>query len=144
MNVKFYTNKSADNVVTKDIIEIASFDGYLREGCSVVDPVIKFENFNRALVNQLNYVMIPQFGRYYFVRDIRFEGNLTVITMHVDVVSSWQTQLKSLNAIISRQEKKHNLYLQDGIFRTYSNPHISILPFPDGFTDFQYIFTVAG
>lgn len=144
MNVKFYTNRSADNVVTKDITEIASFDGYLREGCSVVDPVIKFETFNRALVNQLNYVMIPQFGRFYFVRDIRFEGNLTVITMHVDVISSWQTQLKALNAIIARNENKYNLYLQDGIFRTYENPHVSIQPFGDAFNEFNYIFTVAG
>lgn len=144
MNIKLYTNKSDDNIVTKDIVEVASFSGVLREGCSVINPVIKIENFNRSLVNQLNYAMIEQFGRYYFIKDITFVGNLTEISMHCDVLSSWQTQLKSLDAIISRNENKYNLYLQDGLFRTYANPHISIKPFPDGFNEFQYIFTVAG
>ena len=144
MVIKLYTNNSDVNVVTKNITEVASFTGTLREGCSIIDPVIKFENFNRALVNQVNYAMVQEFGRYYFIKDIKLIGNLTEIHMHCDVLSSFQTQLKALDAIIARNEEKYNLYLQDGIFKTYANPHISIIPFPDGFTDFQYIFTVAG
>lgn len=144
MNIVLYTNKSDENVVTKDIIQLASLTGNLREGCSVIDPVIQIEGFNHSIVNQFNYVMIAEFGRYYFVKDIKFIGKITEITLHVDVLSSWQTQLKSLNAIIARSDNKYNLYLQDGIFKTYANPHVSVQPFGDSFDTFQYIFTVAG
>ena len=64
--------------------------------------------------------------------------------MHVDVLASWQTPLKSLDAVIARNENRYNLYLQDGFFKTYQNPHVSIKPFSGGFTDHTYILAVAG
>lgn len=144
MNIKLYNNHSANNVVTKSIFEVASFNGTLREDCSVIDPVISFEGFNRSLVNQCNYAKIEQFGRYYFIKDIVFKGNLTEISLHCDVLSSFQTQLKSLEAVISRQEHIYNLYLQDGLFRTYQNRNYQIIQFPNAFDTFQYVLAVAG
>jgi hypothetical protein len=144
MVIKLYTNRSDKNVVTKNITEVASFTGILREGCSVIDPVIKFQNFNRSLVNQVNYAMVQEFGRYYFIKDINFIGNLTEIHMHCDVLSSFQTQLKALDAVVIRQENKSNVYLRDGIFRTYSNPKYSIVQFPTSFDTFQYVLAVSG
>ena len=144
MEIVLYRNNSDEKVVTKDITTLATLYGHLKEGCSVIDPVILIEGFNPALVNQLNYVKISEFGRYYFVKNITNQGKLWEISLHVDVISSWQTQLKSLEAVIARQENDYNLYLQDGLFRTYQNPYISIIPFPDGFDSHHFIFSVSG
>lgn len=144
MELNLYTNNSADNVVTKNITLLTSMTGTLRENCSIVDPVITVENINNAIAAVCNYAFIPQFARYYFVRNITLSGKLWIISMHVDVLASFQTPLKSLDAVIARNENRYNLYLQDGFFKTYQNPHVSIKQFPAGFTDHSYILAVAG
>ena len=144
MELNLYTNNSADNVVTKSITLLTSMTGTLRENCSIMDPVITVENINNAIAAVCNYAFIPQFARYYFVRNITLSGKLWIITMHVDVLASFQTPLKSLDAVIARNENRYNLYLQDGFFKTYQNPHVSIKQFPAGFTNHSYILAVAG
>ena len=144
MELILYTNKSADYVVTKDITVLATLNGTLRKDCSIIDPVIEVENVNNAIAAVCNYAKIAQFGRYYFVRNIELVGNLWRIHMHVDVLASFQTQLKSLSGVIERNEFKYNTYLQDGYFRTYANPHIEIKQFPSGFDTFEYVLAVSG
>lgn len=144
MELVLYTNNSDKKVVTKNLTTLATLNGTLREGCSIVDPVIKVEAINNSIAASCNYAKIAQFGRYYFVNDIIFDGKLFEIHMHCDVLSSFQTELKALEAVVARQEKKYNLYLQDGLFRTYQDPHIQIVPFSGGFDTMQFILSVAG
>lgn len=144
MELILYTNQDDNKVVTKRITALQTLNGTLREDCSIIDPVITVENINNSIAASCNYAKIADFGRYYYVNNIVLKGKLWEIHMHVDVVSSFQTQLKSLSAVVSRQENKYNVYLQDGLFRTYQNPNISILPFGTAFTDEQYILCVAG
>lgn len=145
MNMTLYTNESADNVVTKRLsAPLATLTGTLRKDCSIIDPVIEVEAINNSIAASCNYAKIDEFGRYYFVRNIEFTGKLFRIHMHVDVLSSFQTQLKALDAIVTRQENKYNLYLDDGMFKTYSNPNISVFKFPGSFDTYQYILSVSG
>lgn len=144
MELILYTNNSADNVVTKKITTLATLNGTLRKDCSIIDPVIEVEAINNAIAAVCNYAKIAQFGRYYFVRNIELVGKFWRIHMHCDVLSSFQTQLKTLDAIVARQENKYNLYLQDGLFRTYQNPYISIVPFSSGFDSQYFVFSVSG
>ena len=144
MELVLYTNNSDKKVVTKNITILATLNGTLREGCSIVNPVIKVEAINNSIAASCNYAKIASFGRYYFVKDIIFDGKLFEIHMHCDVLSSFQTPLKKLNAIVSRQENSYNLYLNDGMFKQYADPNISIRKFPNGFDTFQYILAVSG
>lgn len=145
MELVLYTNNSADNVVTKKLSEaLATLNGTLRKDCSITDPVIEVEAINNAIAAECNYAKIADFGRYYFVRNIELVGKLWRIHMHVDVLASFQTQLKSLSGVIERNEFKYNTYLQDGYFRTYANPHIEIKQFPSGFDTFEYVLAVSG
>ena len=146
MELVLYTNNSDNKVVTKNITTLATINGTLREDCSIIDPVITVSDsvMNNAIAAACNYAKIAQFGRYYYVRNITAKGKFWEISMHVDVLASFQTQLKALDAVIARNENKYNLYLQDGFFKTYQNPHVSIKPFPSGFTDHYYVLTVAG
>lgn len=146
MKLTLYTNNSSNEVVTKDITQLVELTGTLREGCSIIDPVIKISdtNFNNANAAVCNYAKVDEFGRYYYVNDIVSEGKFWIIHMHVDVLASFQTQLKSLEAVIARQEKIYNLNLQDGLFKTYQNPHMQVYQFPNGFNTQQFVFAVSG
>ena len=141
MTIKLYSNTSDKIVVDKNITQVgADITGTLREDCSITDPVIKMET------NPIgsNYAYISEFGRYYYINNIVCTGKLFELHMHVDVLMSYRSDIRTNSAVISRQEKQYNLYLQDGVFKTYSQPHYEIKQFGTGFTDFQFVFCVAG
>lgn len=144
MELKLYTNNSDERVVTKSLTDVVTLNGTLRNDCSIIDPIIEVQGITSAQAAIINYAKIAQFGRYYFVKNIIYKGNLFELHMHCDVLSSFQTQLKTLDAVIARQENKYNLYLNDGYFKTYENPNIQIVPFGGEFNTQQFIFCVSG
>ena len=137
-------NASEKNKLTKEITNIATVSGTLKNGTSIIDPVISFEGDLSSFVN-CNYMTITTFGRSYFVNDIRsIRNNVYEISAHVDLLSSFATEIKSNTAIVRRQENMWNLYLNDGIFKTYQNPEIVTKAFPSGFTTQEFVLAVAG
>ena len=91
-----------------------------------------------------NYAYISEFGRYYYITNVVCVGDLFEVHMHVDVLMSFKSGIRSNNAVVSRQEKTYNLYLQDGVFKEQSNPHYEIKKFPSGFSSFNFILAIAG
>lgn len=141
MTIKLYSNTSDKIVVDKSITQVgADITGTLREDCSIIDPIIKMET------NPIgsNYAYISEFGRYYYINNIVCVGNLFEVHMHVDVLKTYAAGIRSNNAVVSRQEKQYNLYLQDGVFKEQANPHYEIKQFPSGFTSFNFILAVSG
>lgn len=146
MTIKIYKNLSDTNVLDKNITQLGSdLTGYLKEDCSIIDPVITIEDFTSFNIQQANYAYITEFGRYYYINNIVVLSNeLFELHMHVDVLKTYASGIRSNSAVISRQEKQYNLYLQDGVFKTYANPHYEIRQFPSGFSGYHFIFSVAG
>lgn len=144
MEIILQINSSEKNRLDKNITDIVTMSGTLRESTSVVDPKIVIEGDLSSFVN-CNYMTIPVFNRSYFINNITSVNNaLFEISAHVDVLSTYKSQIRQNTAIIARQEKKWNLYLNDGVFKTYQNPHIVTKAFPSGFTEQHFIFSVAG
>ena len=145
MKLKLYNNLSDKIVVDKNITQLGStLNGTLRENCSVIDPIIKVEGIVGSNLTKCNYAYIEEFGRYYYVTNIVCVGNLFELHMHVDVLMTYRRSIRSNSAVVSRQEKLYNLYLQDGVFKEQANPHYEIKKFPSGFTSFNFILAVAG
>lgn len=146
MTIKIYKNLSDNNVLDKDITQLGSdLTGTLRETCSVIDPVIKIEVFTGFDITQANYAYVAEFGRYYYINNIVcITDKIFELHMHVDVLKTYASGIRANTAVISRQESQYNLYLQDGVFKTYANPHYEIRKFPSGFSGYHFIFSVAG
>ena len=146
MTIKFYKNLSDNIVVDKNITQIGlDQSGTLREACSIIDPVIKFEKFTDFDLSACNYLYIPDFGRYYYINEIiALSDKMFELHCHVDVLRTYRSGIRSNSAVIARQESQYNLYLPDGVFKTYANPHYEIRKFPSGFSGYHYILTVAG
>lgn len=145
MTIKFYKNLSEKNHLDKDITQIGSdITGTLREDCSIIDPIIKIESTVGAHLTECNYAYITEFGRYYFINNIKCVGKLFEVHMHVDVLSTYKEVIRNNTAVVSRQQNNFNLYLQDGNFKTNAFPHMQVIQFPNGFSDFNFILSVAG
>ena len=143
-NVLLQQNDSEKNRVTKTLTLLGTATGVLKEETSIIDPVIKIECTLESVI-KCNYITIEAFGRSYFVNNIRsIRQGLVEFTCHVDVLSTYATEIKANKAIVRRQELRWNTYLNDGVFKVYQNPDIKLYPFPSGFTTQEYVLAVAG
>lgn len=135
-------NRSDDHVLSKDIADITTKTGNLKANTSILNPVITFSG---NIPTECNYMTISEFGRSYFVTDVRSVGaNLFEVSAHVDVLSTYASQIRELDAIVARQQNKWNLYIDDGTFKIYQNPLLTIKEFPNGFTNESFVLAVAG
>ena len=143
-NIIIQKNVSEKNKVDKSLTLIATLSGTLRQETSIVDPVVLVAGDLDDYV-EANYCTIEDFGRSYFITNIRsVRAGLVEISCHVDVLSSFKTQIRENRAIIHRQANTWNLYLNDGSFRVYQNPIVLTKPFPSGFSTMEFVLAVAG
>lgn len=147
--VKHYINKSATNVVDKElVVQTPDLEGTLRAPSSIIDPVIVVQASSPGFhANKSNYIYVEEFGRYYYITNIISTANtLWELHCHVDVLMSFKDQIKEQTAIVSRQESKYNLYLDDGVFMSYQNPIIQTKLFSvEGpFETQSFVLMVAG
>lgn len=143
--VHIQKNNSENESLTKNVTDLEALKGELTNSSSIIDPVIMIQDVNNITLRDANYMYISAFGRKYFITDIiNVRTGLWEIHGHVDVLSSFASEIKSNTGIISRQEKKWNLYLDDGLFKTYQNPNIVTKKFPTGFSTTSFVLAVAG
>lgn len=144
MNIKIQRNESDDRVFNKSITDIANLTGYLRDGTSIIDPVIMVEG-DISTIAACNYMTISEFGRSYFITNMEsVRNNLVRVTGHVDVLTTYKDAILANRGIVRRQENLWNLYLDDGSFKVYNNPIVLTRAFPSGFSTMSFILAVAG
>ena len=134
MTIKLYKVSDAKNVLDKELIEsdMLELTGTLRDRSDVISPFILVQSNPM----DYNYAYIEKFRRYYFITDIvNVRKNAWIIHMDVDVLMSYNEEIKRMKGIVSR--------LTDG------NEYISRqLPYADKEScrkiEFDYSFTKNG
>ncbi len=146
MDIILQRNNSETIHVTKDITDLSTLSGTLRDATSIIDPVFVIEADLSGLTG-CNYLTVPAFGRSYFVNNIKsLRAGLVELTCHVDVLSSFASEIKANKGVVRRSESgdNYNLYINDGSLVAYQDPYILTEPFPSGFTGAGFILAVAG
>ena len=146
MTINFYINTSEKEKFDKSLTNETSLTGFLKQGSSVINPVITVEIENPS---QFNYCHIPQFHRYYFISDtVNVKNNIWEIHMHVDALSSFKSQIRANKAIIDKNQylTNANQYYNDGDSFVHDSKETNeIATFQNGFDDIpHYILITAG
>ena len=146
MTISLYVNTSEKEKLDKSLSNKTELNGYLKQGSSVVNPIITIQITNPS---QYNYVYIPQFHRYYFISDtVNVKNNIWEIHMHVDALSSFKSQIRANKAIIDKNQylTNANEYYNDGdTFVHDSKETNEIATFQNGFDEIpHYILITAG
>lgn len=147
LDITIQRNNSEPNRLHKSVTSLAALQGYLRDGTSIIDPVIIVEASIETLAG-CNYLSIPTFKRKYFINDIvSLSVSLVEIHCHVDVLSSFETEIRANKAILSKAEDSngYSLYLNDNSLHCFQNPKIQTKEFPLGFSSsVEFVLAVAG
>lgn len=144
--IKLQTNNSENITITKDVTDLVTLQGTLRDATSITDPEFLI-NADWDDISACNYITVDAFNRSYFVTGItNIRTGLVMLTCHVDVLSSFADEIKANKGIVRRSESKdvYNLYLNDGSLMAYQDPYILTEPFPNGFDSTGFVLAVAG
>ena len=136
-------NSSPNNQINKSMALVADLTGSFKDEVDIVNPVVRIE---RASAVGFNYVYIADFGRYYYVDEVKaYRNNVLELTLRCDPLQSFAQQILNHTAIIDKQEAQWNLYLNDDSLKMYQNPLYQFRLFDNAFfDDFEYVLITAG
>ena len=144
MNITLYVNNSEKNKIGKNLTNDFSLSGTLRDATNIINPIILLE-LNE--ISNYNYCYIPNFNRYYFITDITvIRTGLYAISLLVDVLESFKTDIKNLSVILlNTQNVGSSTYLSSPVFRNNVKSKTDIINFPNGLNDSgEFILITAG
>jgi len=145
MHITLYKTESESNRLTKQIREPIAMEGNLRDSSNVVDPVITIAITNPTAYN---YMYIEEFGRYYFIKDMKsLRTGLWEFYLHVDVLTTYADKIKQLQVIIDKQESStlSSENYNDGSYACKEENFTEVCQFPVGFSSQgEFILLTAG
>ena len=108
MNIIIYTGfakkKNSTKVPPAGTTSI-TLTGTLKEPCTVMAPVFRIKRMViDAVPDPYTYAYIAVFGRYYFVRDVRWVDGMWEMSLEVDVLASYRTQIGNQSEYILRTD----------------------------------------
>lgn len=142
-DIVLMNNTEELNKITKNPTTVRTLTGTLRDETDIVNPDILIE-FDGALTD-CNYMYIQALSRYYFITKITSVRNkLWRVTAHCDVLKTYSEGILGTEAVVARSESKYNLFLNDAMFKVYSNPRLQIAKFPSKFIGESYVLVMNG
>lgn len=146
MQVTLKVCNSENNRLTKTFTGAsASYNIEMKNNSSVFNPVILIGTTDN--LTQYNYAEIDELGRKYFITDITMvRANLYEIRLHVDVLSTYDSQLRGISVVAKRQENSFNMYLPDDNYPVLNKEQIYTKRFgPNAFSkSLSFVLMVAG
>ena len=103
MKVNFYNNQSNENIINKKLDLITSKELIFRKNVNEKDPVLMVHN---SILNNVNYVEIPNFKRFYFIEHTEnYNNQLSRIFLTTDLLMTYQNDILTNYVIITATEQ---------------------------------------
>lgn len=145
MEIKLYKTSSPRKKLVKELTDGITLVGTLRAQSSVMSPTFTIQD---TAVVGYNYCYIPDFGRWYYINGIdALRSNLYELSLGIDVLMTYATEIKNNYAIVDKVESlgaAYN-YINDGSWINTNRMKQSIINFATGFNDNgEFILITAG
>ena len=124
--ITFYQTKSEKTALDKDMVTGSKLElsGVFRNQSDVINPAIIIEG-NISTLSGKNYFEISAFGRKYFITEMTtIRNGLCMVRGHVDVLSTYASEIRDNSGVVGRSENKWNMYLDDNMIKVSSIPKI--------------------
>lgn len=129
MNVTFYSFSKRVNSTARPSGG-TSYSVILKEGCSITHPSIRLIWTGGGAPASYNYAYIPDFGRYYWVKNWNYSERQWTADMEVDALASYKTQIGSSSQYVVRSSAEYDGDIIDGLYPAKSTPTYKNTPQP--------------
>ena len=111
--------------LNKNFNIIKTVNAELKENTNVINPIFIVSTGDFF---KINYLYCSSFNRYYYIKNINnLTGNRQALECEVDVLMSYNSEIKALNGTVERQEFLYNDFIVDTNVQTrcdrYVNQH---------------------
>ena len=114
MTLELMNTSSDKRYLSKSTSLIKKVTCKIKEGTSIINPTVIIKKLSDGHIRKCNYAHISEFGRYYFINDItEAPANQLEISMHVDVLKTYSSQIRGISTLILRQENIYSPYYED-------------------------------
>lgn len=144
MEITLYVTNSEIERLDKTLSNATVISGSLKSECSIINPKIIIQYLNPS---QFNYCYIPSFNRYYYISNITsIRTNLWLIECSVDVLMSFNTQIKNMSVIVAEDSTDDNeTYINGKPWQTTVKTKTDVIMFPSGLLESgEYILITSG
>lgn len=100
MNIILYNSTKARNSTVRPSGGQTINNCYLKDGCSITNPIIVFTSINKP--TSYNYAYIGEFSRYYFIEDWTYDRSEWIATLNIDVLATWKNSINDSSQLIVR------------------------------------------
>lgn len=152
MTVIFYTMTQDEKTISKNLTgaaQSAPINLTLKDSTNILNPVFILQN--PATITGYNYAYIEDMDRYYFVNSPEIDTqNICTVSMRVDVLMSFKTDILNMTVIAERSTNNYNRYLVDNIIPSQNTCTVQTKQLTSGLfasnllatTDYCYALTV--
>ena len=127
MIIKTYNYNGEPNRVNKTLQENEEYTGVLNSTVNILEPVIRFRTRN---VVTFNYVYIESLHRYYFVSEIRQDGDMCTVYLRTDVLMTYKDKILNSTGTLTKGETV-NGYASNRTNAYDLRPKLKKLDFPN-------------
>jgi hypothetical protein len=119
----------------------------IKEPCGILNPVI---GLNLGLVSAptSNYAYIPEFKRYYYVKEWTYQNALWYASLECDILASWKTDIGASTCYVLRSASASNGCIVDTTYpatgNTFINNQTKDSPWATAFAMGWFIVGIAG
>lgn len=141
MIIKLYKTLSEDNKLDKELtlVREVNINLLIRSNVTAFDFSLSGDTVD------INYMYIPDFGKYYFLKSPTIERNgYTSYRAEEDVLMTYKDQIRQESGIILRQENEGNLYITDNTFPVENRNKTFFKKFPNGFEETINYYLIVG
>lgn len=126
-------------VINKTVTNTLSKTGVFKQPLSVMNPVFEIQGQDviQGLSNgSINYMKIE--GKYYYVMDVKYiNNNMAEVSLHMDVLMTYKTQINNLDVLLERSSTPTNKNVRDGSYPLSSEQTYEVIDLPNGYSEFE-------
>lgn len=91
-----------------------TFPCLMKTVASIQDPIIDIKT--NALLSEFNYAYIPEFKRYYFIDDTAWDLGIWSLSLRVDVLASFRTDIRKSRQYVLRSASQSDGSIVDNMY----------------------------
>lgn len=154
MIVNLYTTGDNPKTVTKSLTAISSVTARVTHPCNILRPELILSGDSTVNAINANYVYIPDFARYYFIKDHTTDTAARIIlSCEIDPLMSWSAGIRASKQLVTRSESIGKpTYTPDDQYLLKPNKDIKVIAFDGGYFNlesatqisYNFLLNVAG
>ena len=143
--ISLYRNTSGTHHLNKNIVHVADVTCEIKNPQDVETPEVYISATDAY--DDINYIYIPEFGRYYDAKPTTGRGQTITYMCESDVLMSFKGGILMAPAMISRNPWHFDMYLHDASMPIETRTASAVLKFPHNYFNGDnncYILTTIG